>query len=295
MDRLTLRRWTRYGHDRVYATGIDGARLGYLDLVTGRTHLEPGVDAGVAQALKDWQARHHRATGTGAATTHAPASGTLSPPRGVSAPVFKDLSGNRPGDAVSARAQEEWEAYQARRPRASRIARFLGLSTPDRSWARGAAGEAEVGARLEQLWPEGWRVIHAIPVGNRGADIDHLLIGPGGVYCINTKNHSRANVWVSERVIMVNGQKTDHLRNSRFEAKRASQALSAALGSQVEVRPTLVVMARTYTERSRPADVLVVGRRHVPAWFRRRRTVLSADEVKRIYDAARASTTWSFR
>jgi hypothetical protein len=32
-----------------------------------------------------------------------------------------------------------------------------------------------------------WRCRHSIPVGSNGADIDHLVIGPGGVFTLNTK------------------------------------------------------------------------------------------------------------
>jgi hypothetical protein len=34
---------------------------------------------------------------------------------------------------------------------------------------------------------EAWRVLHSVPVGSRDSDIDHVVIGPGGVYTINAK------------------------------------------------------------------------------------------------------------
>ena len=46
-----------------------------------------------------------------------------------------------------------------------------------------------------------------------------MIIGPGGVFTLNTKNHSRGKVWVAQNSFLVNGQKTDYLRNSRYEAK----------------------------------------------------------------------------
>ena len=32
-----------------------------------------------------------------------------------------------------------------------------------------------------------WHVIHSVP-SEKGADIDHVVIGPAGVFTLNTKN-----------------------------------------------------------------------------------------------------------
>ena len=167
------------------------------------------------------------------------------------------------------------------------------MNTPDRSWAQGADGEEVVGARLQQLEPLGWRALHAIPIGNRGSDIDHLLIGPGGVFTINTKNHDRSKVWVSDRVIMVNGQKTDHLRNSRYESERVSKILSRATPWSVPVTATIIILADTYTVKRLPNDVLVIRRRDVPSHFKRLPAIYSDEAVDVIYEVARRSTTWA--
>jgi len=52
---------------------------------------------------------------------------------------------------------------------------------------QGARGERAVGAEIEILSPDGWHVLHNISLG-RG-DVDHVLIGPGGIYTIETKSH----------------------------------------------------------------------------------------------------------
>ena len=68
----------------------------------------------------------------------------------------------------------------------------------------------------------GWLVVHAVPVGKAGSDIDHLVIGPAGVFTINAKYHEGMKVWVASKRVLVNGQRTDHLRNAVFEASRVS-------------------------------------------------------------------------
>lgn len=54
-------------------------------------------------------------------------------------------------------------------------------------WRRGASGEEHVGRILDGLAREGWLAIHDVDTG-RG-NIDHILIGPGGVLSIETKSH----------------------------------------------------------------------------------------------------------
>jgi hypothetical protein len=280
----TIKRWTKPGQDRGYASDDTGKSWGHVDLKKGTVHLEPGAPPSVELALRAWAVERQQT-----ATRHQASAS----PAKVTSPEHFDLSSNTAGQSAAAKAQAEWDAYSARRPRASKVARFLGLNTPDRSWARGAAGELEVGRRLEQLRANGWYVLHAVPIGTRGSDIDHLLIGPAGVFCINTKNHSNANVWVSEKAIMVNGQKQPYYRNSRTEGERVSRILSRATGWEVSAQPVIIVMARRYTERSRPRDVWVVGRRKTPQAFKKLPAIYSRESVETIFRVARDSATWT--
>jgi len=184
---------------------------------------------------------------------------------------------------------------ESARPR-SQGARFFGrspLTADSRPWYLGALGELDVAGRLAALGPE-WVVLHSVPVGTRGSDIDHVLIGPAGVFTVNTKHHAGGRVWVGGQRLMVNGQKTDHLRNARHEASRAERLLRAALGEEVSVRAVVVVVgARSVTFRSRPEDVSVVTAPQVVRWLRKQKPILEQAEVFRIAEAASVGATWS--
>jgi hypothetical protein len=52
---------------------------------------------------------------------------------------------------------------------------------------RGAQAEEHVGSLLEQLPREQWRVIHDASFGH--GNVDHILIGPTGIYTLETKSH----------------------------------------------------------------------------------------------------------
>jgi hypothetical protein len=54
-------------------------------------------------------------------------------------------------------------------------------------WGRGAAGEELVGEVLNGLRERGWFALHDVQL-SRG-NIDHVLIGPAGIFAIETKSH----------------------------------------------------------------------------------------------------------
>lgn len=185
---------------------------------------------------------------------------------------------------------------QSRRPPRSALARFFGLSpihADDASWYTGALGEQAVGRQLARLGPE-WTVLHAIPVGAGVSDIDHLLIGPPGVFTLNTKRHRGKKIWVADYRILVSGHKVDHLRNARAEASRATKLISRALGRTAPVTPALVfVETGEITIRSRPADVMVLTERGLVRALKKLPPRLSADQVRSIEDVAVRPSTWN--
>lgn len=54
---------------------------------------------------------------------------------------------------------------------------------------KGFTGEVIVARALDQL-PDGWFVINDIVI--KGSQIDHLAVGPAGIYCLETKNWNNA-------------------------------------------------------------------------------------------------------
>ncbi|EAR24966.1 hypothetical protein A20C1_06781 [marine actinobacterium PHSC20C1] len=173
--------------------------------------------------------------------------------------------------------------------------RILGVSplhVDAESWFSGAHGELKVGALLSKLGDE-WTVLHAVPVGTGDSDIDHVLVGPAGVFTINTKRHNGKKVWVGQGRLLVSGQKTDHLRNSRHEAKRAGKLLTAATGTPVTAHPILAIVDPAgFTFKQRPKDVDIMNARALPRWLKRREPVLSAESVRSIALAATDAKTW---
>jgi hypothetical protein len=172
------------------------------------------------------------------------------------------------------------------------IAKVLGVHNSERAWRRGAAGEEEVARQLEKLGPS-WRVIHSVPVGSNDTDIDHVVIGPPGVFTLNTKNHLGKRVTVYEYAIYVSGVKQPYLSKSRAEGRRGSKILSSACGFEVVVNPVVVIMASELVLKGSPKQVDIVGRRKVVDWLSRRPTQLSPDRIESIYSVACRRSTWA--
>lgn len=118
-------------------------------------------------------------------------------------------------------------------------------------------------------------MIHAVPVGNKGSDIDHVLIGHGGVFTINAKHHPKAKIWVGGNTFLVDGHKTQYIRNSRYEAARAAKLLTEACGFPVHVEGLIVtVNATDVIIKNNPDGVHVTWRKNLADWVQRHGDVL---------------------
>lgn len=197
------------------------------------------------------------------------------------------LVGRRAGTSATEQARQLRKAQPVR----TLLTRFLGVHTDERAWRRGASGERITGWWLERL-PDGWYVFHDIPVGTRGANIDHLVIGPGGVFTINTKNLS-GSIVVNPRTLTHNGYRTNFLPKASEEARRAAALLSAAIGRPVEVRGLLAILADEWTVKKQPIDVFVGGPRGAKHWMLRQPAVLRPQEVIALAAAASKPGAWT--
>ena len=307
MTERIVRRWRRYGHDRLYASTPGGTDLGYLDLATGRFHSDDMSNLPLLRRAVDdhfaAQRSPHQGPCPGPAPAAAPSPGPASAPALAPAPApasgpspteprWHDLAEAPAGAATRERALAE---RAAQGPIRHLIARLVDAKTEERAWRIGADGEEAVAEQLAGLGVH-WRVLHAVRVGDRGADIDHVVVGPGGVFTVNAKNHPKASVWVGGDVFLVNGQRHAYVRKSRFEAQRASRMLAEHVGFPVPVTGIIAVVGarRGFTVKAQPADgaVVVVPRRGIRRFLQSRPSRLGLREIDAIHEVARRSSTW---
>jgi hypothetical protein len=149
------------------------------------------------------------------------------------------------------------------------LARLLRVHTEDRAYRIGGKGERQVGSQLNKLGPR-WHVLHSIVISEKGTGIDHLVVGLGGVFCINSKNHPGKKVWVGGDTVLVSGQKQAFVQTSRNEGKKVSRILETAYGHPVLVTPVIVIANGELTVKEQPRDVRLCSRRRLPKWLRER-------------------------
>jgi hypothetical protein len=56
-----------------------------------------------------------------------------------------------------------------------------------RTWQRGAGGERQTGRLLDRLHRDGYQVLHDLAMPGTPANVDHLVVGPSGVFVIDSK------------------------------------------------------------------------------------------------------------
>ncbi|HWD83693.1 MAG TPA: nuclease-related domain-containing protein [Kribbella sp.] len=175
------------------------------------------------------------------------------------------------------------------------VARLVGRSPvtdEGKPWYSGALGELEVGRMLRKLGPR-WTVLHAVPIGVRGADIDHLIVGQAGVFTVNTKHHRGQRIWVAGRGFLVSGQRQDYIRNSQHEAQRVARLLGKAVGWPVPVQAVVAVVgSASFSVKAAPTGVHVLEAGGLVRWLKRRPPVLTGQQLEAVLRVVGTATTW---
>lgn len=158
---------------------------------------------------------------------------------------------------------------------------------------RAALGELLVGDMVENLGPS-WDVLHGIPLGD--GLLDHLVIGPAGVFAVRAENCTDQDVVIDGDSLVVAGQSRTDIPCALADAAAAAALLAEAAGVPVRVRPLLVVVNAARLTVRRPASgVRIVASGDLQRMLTRSARTLTGDEVARISDLADLESTWPQR
>jgi hypothetical protein len=184
-------------------------------------------------------------------------------------------------------------AAQSVAPTRGVVARAFGVNplTPEsRTAYSGALGELLVGDMLDNLGPA-WDVLHDLPLTD--SVLDHLVIGPAGVFAIHVRNTLDRDVVIDRDTVFISGQPTQAITDARFQAQAASDRLSEATGSPVRVRPVLVLVEpRRFSVRVPAATVRVIPSYQLVRTLTRAPRTLDGAHVASVSDFADLQTTW---
>jgi hypothetical protein len=140
-------------------------------------------------------------------------------------------------------------------------------SPETRAWQRGAAGERHVARLLEPLVEHGWGVHHDLRVPGSKANIDHVVVGPPGIFVVDAK-HYRGRLRLSHDGQLWYGRYllAPALSTTRWEADK----LQAVIGApDVAVTPIVAVWgAAVPWGQVTATGVTVVAARRLPGLLR---------------------------
>jgi hypothetical protein len=95
-----------------------------------------------------------------------------------------------------------------------------------KAWRRGAEGERRTARLLERLTGDGFVVFHDLAVPGSPANVDHLVIGPTGVFVIDSKQWTGSVRQSSDGLAWHNHYRLDRtLETVRWEAEVISRML----------------------------------------------------------------------
>jgi hypothetical protein len=125
---------------------------------------------------------------------------------------------------------------------------------------RGAAGERRTARLLKPLERHGWAVLHDLAVPGSRANLDHLVIGPGGVFAIDSKQYrGRLTVDPTGRLWHGRYPLAPDLRAASWEADQVLPDPGIAVVPIIAVHGARVPWGRVVTD-----GVPVVSARRLP-------------------------------
>jgi hypothetical protein len=98
--------------------------------------------------------------------------------------------------------------------------------------------------QLAKMRRAGYFALADRPIPNSPELIDHLVIGPTGVYAIDSEKWNPKlpiRTWNGKKLYHGPDSQKARLEHAVWEAQQASEILSAALGTEITVRPALAI------------------------------------------------------
>ncbi|MFD3934012.1 nuclease-related domain-containing protein [Streptomyces sp. NPDC058611] len=290
MGGLKVSRWRKSGHDRLYVNLPGGTAVAWADCRSGKVTVLVEEHRQEALALLRQQLANLPEP-TDARPEPPPGARPVRPKPTRTLPPLKapdDLALNRPGSGIREMLRSKGPSRVKRA-----LDRVLGRESEWDPWFKGLAGERIAGAELDRLTARGWKVLHSIPL-TRGGDIDHLLVGPGGVFTVNTKYLRGKSVWIGDDTVKVDhGPPHPYPARSRAEARHARGILERHCPFPVEVEPVLVFVGvrNLPAAATTPPRVRIYGEHDVAA-LGPLTGRLTPEQVDLVYAVARHRRTW---
>ena len=185
--------------------------------------------------------------------------------------------------------------YEGRLPETETIAAYIGVTALVQAWillrlarvlgrgrslALGYEAELAVGQELDELRHLGYRIFHDVPADGLDSHIDHIVIGPAGVFAVAARGRDadRPNgngepwevTYDGESLQFPGWRETLPLGQAMKQAEWLFEWIEEAIGEPVSVRPILVLPGWS-VKRTAISGIPVLAARRIQAYFQRMR------------------------
>jgi hypothetical protein len=158
------------------------------------------------------------------------------------------------------------------------------------AWRRSSVAERRTEAQLKKLERSGYRTLHARAIPGSEAQIDHLVIGPTGVYAVDSEKWDKrlpVRVQMGKKLFHGPFDMKPRLTEARWEAAQASELMSKSFGREISVVPSLAIYGppvpwKIMTIR----DVDVYEGTRARKWITKRERALTEAEIDKLYEIA---------
>ncbi len=158
------------------------------------------------------------------------------------------------------------------------------------AWRRSSVAERRTEAQLRKLERNGYRTLHARAIPGTEAQIDHLVVGPTGVYAVDSEKWDKrlpVRVQMGKKLFHGPFDKKARLAEAKMEASHASELISKAYGRDVAVVPSLAIYGPPVPWKImsiKGVDVYEGSRAR--KWITKRERALTDAEIQRLYEIA---------
>ncbi len=157
-------------------------------------------------------------------------------------------------------------------------------------WRLGEEGERRTAKALRRLREPEWQAWHDL-AGKTGANVDHVVLGPSGLFLLDSKNYS-GEASIESRELRVRWLEDPedgcvcHGIVSRMRAASAElrERIEAATGVRLWVQPVVVLWMPFPQGQAQLSDVFFVHEESLADWLRDRTPSTRPFDVQRVRD-----------
>ena len=140
---------------------------------------------------------------------------------------------------------------------------------------------------LSQLMFHGYYVFHDLPGDH--FNIDHVVIGPAGVFAIETKTRSKPvgkgkqlamAIFEDSQLKFPDYQESESIQQAKDQSKWLSEFLRKSVGKAVAVKPVLALPGWLVERRERDPSIMVINPKEAVGYVTSNKVVLDDQTIQ---------------